>query len=515
MFPRIIPPVFAAILLFSLTACFTPENSGPFERVKVEGGEISGSRDSTGIFSFKGVPFAAPPVDSLRWKAPQPVKPWNGVRICDTFGPSPMQGDPAPFSMWTEEFLIPKKPISEDCLYLNVWTGAKNPAEKRAVLVWIYGGGFMSGGSAVPIYDGAALARQGIIVVSINYRVGIFGFFSHPELSAESAHNASGNYGLLDQIAALKWVKANISVFGGDPDKVTIAGQSAGSMSVNALVASPLAKGMFRGAIGQSGASFTRENVPLADAEKAGKSIAAELGASSVADLRKLPSEKLMKANYPFRRPVIDGYVLPRTIAKIFAEHRENKVNLLTGWNENEGLHGDLKPAEAYRKETEQHYGADAAELLRFYPATTDSIAAVSQANLARDQYFGVQNFAWANAQSAHGRKVFVYRFSRRVPATGEYVKYGAFHTGEVPYMFDNLGFVKRPWESSDRELAQTMSGYWVNFVKTGNPNGSGLAEWPAYSQAGGAIMNFDTDAKAGALADRAALLFLYEQMQK
>ncbi|MBE7179119.1 MAG: carboxylesterase family protein, partial [Mucilaginibacter polytrichastri] len=210
-------------------------------KLKIDAGWISGIKSADGdITSFKGIPFAEPPVAQLRWKAPRPVKPWAGLRKCDAFGASPMQGNPAPFSMWTKEFLIPDEPISEDCLYLNVWSGAKNGSEKRAVLVWIYGGGFVSGGSAVPIYDGEALARQGVVVVSINYRVGIFGFFAHPELTKESGRNASGNYGLMDQIAALKWVQKNIAAFGGDPQKVTIAGQSAGSMSVNALVASPL-----------------------------------------------------------------------------------------------------------------------------------------------------------------------------------------------------------------------------------------------------------------------------------
>ncbi|GAB3529593.1 hypothetical protein GCM10027443_09200 [Pontibacter brevis] len=213
--------------------------------ITTQAGKVSGVRNLSGdVVSFRGIPFAAPPVGDLRWKAPQPVKPWAGVRKADAFGPSPMQAEPAPFSMWSEEFLIPKEPISEDCLYLNVWTGARSGKEKRPVLVWIYGGGFNSGGSAVPIYDGEAMAQKGIVFVSTNYRVGPFGFFAHPELTKESGKGASGNYGLMDQIAALQWVQQNIAAFGGDPANVTIAGQSAGAMSVHALVASPLAKGL-------------------------------------------------------------------------------------------------------------------------------------------------------------------------------------------------------------------------------------------------------------------------------
>ncbi|HXB09294.1 MAG TPA: carboxylesterase family protein, partial [Puia sp.] len=238
---------------------------GGFDTVKVEGGLISGAVNQAGnIHVFKGVPFAAPPVGVLRWKAPQPVPSWTGVKSCVAFGPSPMQDAPVPFSMWSEEFLIRKEPIGEDCLYLNIWSGAAAPTEKRPVLLWIYGGGFGSGGANVPIYDGEAMAKKGVVFVSINYRVGIFGFFAHPALTRESGHGASGNYGLLDQIAALKWVRKNIAAFGGDPANVTIAGQSAGSISVNCLVASPLASGLFQRAIGESGASFTNGNPGLA-----------------------------------------------------------------------------------------------------------------------------------------------------------------------------------------------------------------------------------------------------------
>ena len=263
--------------------------------------------------------------------------------------------------MWTEEFLIAKKPISEDCLYLNVWTPAKTAGEKRPVLVWIYGGGFSSGGSSAPIYDGEAMAKKGIVFVSINYRVGIFGFFAHPELTRESAHAASGNYGLMDQLAALKWVHENISVFGGDPEKVTIAGQSAGSMSVNCLQASPLAKGLFIRAIGESGAVFTKNRslAGLSDAEKQGMKIARTLGDGSLASLRKIPAAELLQKAKGSFSPVIDGYLLPASIAEIYASGKQNPVALLTGWNQDEGFlpEGAKNSADYVKEVQKQHTG--------------------------------------------------------------------------------------------------------------------------------------------------------------
>jgi para-nitrobenzyl esterase len=496
---------------------FTPKTAD-LSTVKTEAGLVSGTKNTVGdIQIFRGIPFAQPPVGELRWKAPQPVKPWTGVKRCEAFGPSPMQSSPAPFSMWSEEFLIPKEPISEDCLYLNVWTGARSATEKRPVLVWIYGGGFNSGGSAVPIYDGEALAKKGIVFVSINYRVGIFGFLAHPELSKESGKNASGNYGLMDQIAALQWVQKNIGAFGGDPKNVTIAGQSAGSMSVNALVASPLTAALFQKAIAQSGANFSRGTVSLQQAEEKGVKVAQAVGASTVADLRSIPAEELMKKSQGMMQGVIlDGYVLPEAIANIFAAGKQNNVALLTGWNQNEGLiFGPIKKATDFQKEAETQYGAEASTFLKHYPATNDSTAATSQLNLSRDMIFGVQNYTWANVQSKQGKAaVYVYRFTRKVPATGEYVKYGAFHTGEVPYAYDNLKFVNRPWQPVDHELAKTMSSYWINFITSGNPNGKGLPQWPAYTNEDKKIMILGDKPGATALPDQAALDFISARMK-
>jgi para-nitrobenzyl esterase len=490
--------------------------TAPFDTIKVEGGTISGVMNVTGdVHEFKGIPFAAPPVGKLRWKAPRPVIPWKGVKVCDRFGPSPMQKEPVPFSMWSAEWLIPKEPISEDCLYLNVWTGATDLREKRPVLVWIYGGGFTSGGSAVPIYDGEAMAKKGVVVVSCNYRVGIFGFFAHPNLTAESPHNASGNYGLLDQIAALQWVKKNIAAFGGDPDNVTIAGQSAGSMSVNCLVASPLARNLFQKAIGESGAIFTSKSPSLQRAEENGEKLMQLLQVDGISDLRAMPADELLRRASGSREPIVDGYVLPEAVADIFKEGKENNVGLLTGWNQDEGfLAGPAKTAADFQQEAKERYGAAAASFLTFYPANNDSEAAVSQLYLSRDMVFGVQNYTWANVESGRGRKVYVYRFARKPPATGEYKKYGAFHSAEVPYVFDNLRLVDRPWEPIDHQLATLISAYWANFVKTGDPNGDQLPVWGLYSGTDKKIMMIGSDRQeTEPMTDKGGLNFLYTQL--
>lgn len=505
----------AHLLLFACMAAFAQTD---FVVVNTGAGAVSGIVNTSGdVHIFKGIPFAAPPVGDLRWKAPQPVQSWNGIKKCDAFGASPMQASPAPFSMWSEEFLIQKEPISEDCLYLNVWTNAKAANAKQPVLVWIYGGGFQSGGSNVPIYDGEAMAKKGIVFVSINYRVGIFGFFAHPELTKESPNHASGNYGIQDQVAALKWVQKNIAAFGGDPNNVTIAGQSAGSMSVNCLVASPLAKGLFNKAIAESGASVVSGvfgNTNLQQAEENGIKAATSLKANTLEELRKLPASELMKAQ-SMRGVIVDGYVLPQSIADIFAAHKENKATLLTGWNENEGLvFGAIKKADEFKKQLEQQYGTDAPTALQYYPATNDSIASVAQYDLSRDVIFGVQNYAWANMASTQGNKVYVYQFTRKVPGTGQYAKYGAFHTGEVPYAYNNLKFVNRPWEKADHELAEVMSSYWENFIKTGNPNGKNLPEWKAYNTNDKQVMLLGVTQQSEPLQDAAQLDFLYSKMK-
>jgi para-nitrobenzyl esterase len=477
---------------------------------EVIGGKIRGTNNNDGsVEIYKGIPFATPPVGELRWRAPQPVKPWSGVLDCTKFSASPMQAKPAPFSMWSEEFLIPAEPISEDCLYLNVWSSNKIKKNKQSVLVWIYGGGFSSGGSACPIYDGEALAKQGVVFVSINYRVGVFGFFAHPDLN-----EPSGNFGLLDQIAALKWVKKNIAAFGGDPEQVTIAGQSAGSMSVNALVASPLAAGLFNKAIAQSGGNFTRGNASKAFAEAEGVKYAASIGVKNMNELKKVDAESLMKKFIGIRGPYIDGHVLPEHILDIFQKGKQNKVALLVGWNQDEGLMmGPAKSAENLQKDFQKQYGSTAGKFLSFYPASNDEEAKQTQLDLSRDQIFGMPGYVWADFQQQQNLPVYVYRFTRIVPAEGEYKKFKAFHTGEVPYAYNNLHFVRRPWESADHVLANEMAGYWTSFIKTGNPNHGKSLQWPLFNQMEKKTMYFDATNAVKSMDDGERLDFLFRSM--
>jgi para-nitrobenzyl esterase len=491
------------------------------KEVRIESGIISGKKSAgSEVFAFKGIPFASPPVGDLRWQPPVPPAPWQGVKIVDEFGPSPMQPDPEPFMVYTSEFLIPKSPINEDCLYLNVWTEAKSPSEKRPVFVWIYGGGFSSGGTACPIYDGEALAKKGVIVVSIAYRVGPFGFFAHPELTKESPNGASGNYGFMDQIAALRWVQKNIMSFGGDPNNVTIAGQSAGSFSVNVLCASPIAKGLFHKAIAESGSVVVKNeritSPSLANGEAAGVKIAEKLNAQSIKELRKIPASEILKTAQGMGQFITDGYILPEPVPDLFAKGRFADIPLLTGWNADEAFVFEVMNKSAFQNMAAREFKNDAGIFLKHYPANTDEEAAASQIALSRDQIFGLSNYKWADIQSVRGKsKVYVYYFTRKPPATGDFVKWGAFHTAEVPYVFNNLKYFNRTFEPVDRQLAETMSDYWVNFMKTGNPNGNGLPKWPAYDSKKGEVMILGDKTVAGPLPGKAGLDFLYSAMQK
>ena len=505
-----------AVVFYSFTPAKTAGKND--DTIAVEGGKISGVKSAAGdVMSYKGIPFAAVPVGELRWRAPRPVVPWSGVKKCDAYGPSPMQGKPSPFMVYTSEFLIPEKPISEDCLYLNVWTSA-HKGNKRPVFLWIYGGGFSSGGTGVPIYDGEALAKKGIIFVSANYRVGVFGFLSHPELTKESPNHASGNYGLMDQIAALQWIKNNIAAFGGDPNNVTIDGQSAGSMSVNCLVASPAAHGLFNKAIAESG-SFMIANpliqaTTLEIAEKQGLRFAGSAHAQSIEDLRKMSAEDLMKVPGRFS-PITDGYVLPKPVPQIFAEGHQNNVAVITGWNADESFITSYKKKDAYVDAIKKQYGADADEVLKYYAGTTDEEAARSQVRMSRDQTFAMSGYKWLSLQSRQGKApIYAYYFNRKLPATPDYVKYGAFHTGEVAYVMDDLKFLNRPWEPDDQPLATLMSSYWVNFMKTGNPNGQGLPEWPKYDNTTQQAMVFDKTSGKQSLPDKDALKFMVERTE-
>ena len=468
---------------------------GIHQPVSVEGGLASGvpGKDPS-ILTFKGIPFAAPPVGDLRWRAPKPVLAWKGVRRADKFSASCIQNIVTERKPWTFEFMTHGE-ISEDCLYLNVWTAAKSEAERRPVFVYLYGGGFAEGSGAVPVYDGEGLARKGLVVVTLNYRTGVLGFLAHPELTSESDHRASGNYGLLDQLAALEWVHENIAHFGGDPKRVTIAGQSAGGMSVHDLTASPLGKGLFQRAIVESGgSSIDRVGISLsarslAEAEAAGQKFAESKGAKSLAELRAMSWKMLTESESgPSLRfaPIVDGYLLPAQVREIIAEGKQNDVPTLTGANTGE-LGGFGPPqgpvtAESFRTQARKRYGAAADEFLKLYPASNDEESRLAQRESVRDQAL-VSMYLWARERSKTAKtKVYEYLWDHALPGP-DADRFGAFHTSEVPYVLDTLYMSDRPFADRDRRIAGMMSSYWANFAATGDPNGKGLAAWAAVSE--------------------------------
>lgn len=472
--------LFLCLIVFLARA----QSKAPFEIVKTQNGLVSGIY-SNGVNVFKGIPFAAPPVGELRWKAPQTAANWKGVRKCDTFSASAMQAKPAPFMMYTAEFLAPPEPLSEDCLYLNVWTAAKSANEKRPVIVWVHGGGFTGGSGSVPLYDGEDLAKKGVVFVTINYRLGVFGFLAHPELSKEANGNEVGNYAFLDQIAAFEWVKKNIAAFGGDPNNVTLAGQSAGAFSVNVLMASPLAKGLFHKAIAESGGmfGFSLRMKSIADAEQTGVAFAQKLQANSIADLRAKSADEILKAGGGISSPVLDKYVIVGDMYSLFANNKQNDVPLLTGWNA-----GDRFPspktltAEEFKADAEKKYGAFANDFLKVYPSATDAEAKESQLEVSGHMLFGWQNYTWAKLQSKHGKnKAYLYFFKHVPPQHADKPDFGAFHSAEFGYFLHTLRNWDRPFTAVDIKLEDQMSSYWVNFAKTGNPNAKGLPEWKAF----------------------------------
>ena len=454
--------------------------------VHTAGGLLSGSAGrSAAVRVYKGVPYAAPPVGELRWKAPKPPAAWHGVKKADAFSPACMQ---APYPA-TSIYHSAAEPSSEDCLYLNIWTAAKSSKERRPVMVWIHGGALTRGSGSTSMYDGESLASKGVVLVTINYRLGVFGFLAHPELTRESDRNASGNYGFLDQIAALEWVQKNIPAFGGDPRRVTIFGESAGSWSVNYLMATPLARGLFQRAIGESGGAFGPIK-RLADVEASGVKFAHSLGAESIAALRDKQADDLLKASsaasFP---PNVDGWMLPHDVYTIFAEGKQNDVPVIVGSNADEARSLTRWPeggtAKTFQAQLKARFGPGADKVLEFYPAATDQEAEASFYSSFTDFVFTWQMRTWARLQSGTGHsKAFVYYFSRVPPGAG-HDKLGAFHASEIPYAFDNLAISKwRTYEDADRKLADIISSYWVNFAATGDPNGTGLPRWTPYQQA-------------------------------
>lgn len=516
-----------AVVATTLLLCLSAASIATAQNAPIAntaGGQIAGVASADGaLVSFKGIPYAAPPVGDLRWRAPSPAAPWSGVLKADRFSRSCMQDSPSSMGPWTEEYMDQNE-RSEDCLYLNVWT--QSTQGKRPVLVWIHGGGFNQGSTSVALYNGEAMARKGIVVVTINYRVGVFGFFAHPELTQESATHSSGNYGLLDTVAALQWVQANIAAFGGDPTRVTIGGQSAGAVSVHALVASPIAKGLFRGAIAESGSSFPMALGSLPNAEKDGVRFQAAKGAASLKELRTMPVYQLMApaGDEAFRwAPVVDGSLLPMPLSAAFDEGRQNDVPTLTGWCADESS-TDPKYGQHTPQEFESQVrrspaagpgsfagaipaGAFADEFLKLYPASTPG---TSQIESARAQNM-VSTFLWAKRRAAHAQTpVYTYLWDHPLPGPNR-EHYRAFHSSELPYVFNSMAGAKRPWEPVDYAIAEKTVAYWVNFVKTGNPNADGLAHWPALDLDNPATMELGDRFEPRPLADPAQVKVLEE----
>jgi para-nitrobenzyl esterase len=473
------------------------------DRVKTASGILESTvAPKDGVRAFKGIPFAQPPVGDLRWREPQPVKNWTGARNADQFGPRCMQRTSAGSDYWFRS-----NGMSEDCLYLNVWTPAKSGKARLPVLVYIFGGGFQNGDGSEPRYDGESMARQGMVAVSVNYRLNIFGFFVHPELTKESQHHAAGNYGLLDQVAALQWVQRNIAAFGGDPRQVTIAGESAGSISVSALMASPLSRTLMAAAIGESGAAISRPTPPLAEAEQNGVKFG---GVNTLAALRAMSAQLIQdaaaKAQGVRFSTTMDGYFLSKSLKAIFEAGEQAKIPLLEGSNTQEGSARSVLGAADPTPETlanaiKKFYGDKADPVLKAYAASTTDEVYEAAAHLASARFISYGTWKWAELQMKTGGKpVYRYLYARPRPAylgmPGESAPEagstedrqppaprGAAHSAEIQYAMGNLDLDKRyTWEPADYEVSKTMQAYFVNFIKTFNPNGPGLPNWPAYS---------------------------------
>ena len=489
-------------------------------RVQVDTGMLIGRRvrvDGVALREFRGIPYAAPPVGALRWRAPQPAVPWSGARNARRFGPRCMQ-----LPLFSD-MGFRSDGMSEDCLLLNVWTPARAAGAKLPVLVYFYGGGFEGGDGSEPRYDGASLAARGIVTVTVNYRLGVFGFLALPALVAESSHHAAGNYGLLDQVAALKWVRANIARFGGDPERVTIGGESAGSISVSAHMVSPLSRSLFVRAIGESGAMIAPLGpTPLAAALRQGTAFAAALGAPTLAALRALPAVTLLRATGPGATPKfdvypdIDGYFLTEPPAVTYARGAQAHVPLLVGSNSAEGAFSGLLGHSAptpknYAAALLREFGAqDAPRAAALYPGRTPAEVRRSATALSGDLFIAHSTWRWMNLQRRTGRApVYFYYFDRarpvkRHPVPGEVPDTGAVHSGEIEYALGNLGTNHvYAWTPDDESVSATMEGYFARFIISGDPNGPGLPHWPAVALADGGLRQLTIGVDTRATIDR------------
>jgi para-nitrobenzyl esterase len=483
-----------SISIFLLIVNLAAQEKRQLAPIQVEQGWLMGMPGSdTSITVYKGVPFAAPPVGELRWRAPQPPAKWDGVRRADKFSANPIQVMHESFGPWTAEYQ-PQGAVSEDCLYLNIWTAAKSSNEKCPVIVYIPGGVFTGGSGNCPVYNGEGLAKKGLVVVTINYRVGVIGFLALPELTKESEHNSSGNYGLLDQVAALEWVKRNIAAFGGDPARVAIMGQSAGAASVHYLTASPLANGLFIRAIAQSGSNARiGPGDRLTSAEQTGVRFAKTISAASLAALRAMSSTDLLAATkdeFHFL-PIVDGWFLPKSVDEIFKAGDKSDVPTLTGSVADEGSFSDeygKVSVEEFQKRVRRQSGSQAEEILKLYPTSLENDRAESQKAFARDMSM-LSMYQWAaNREKTCKTNVYTYLFVHPQPGTTE-ERYQTFHSSELPYVFNSLKQSNRPWTTEDWKIAETMSDYWVNFISSGDPNGNGLPQWPVFRKIPAEIM--------------------------
>lgn len=534
--------ILALLYLINISA-IAQGNNGFAVQTTIDNGIIEGNYDTkTGIQKYFGVPFAKPPVGALRWKAPQPTENWKGVKETKTFSPRPMQ------KVVFGDMNSRSNGVSEDCLYLNVWTPAKRNTKNLPVLVYFYGGGNVAGDASEPRYDGESMAQKGIVVVTCNYRLNIFGFLSHPELSAESPYKASGNYGLLDLVAALQWVQRNIAAFGGDPKKVTIAGESAGSIAVSYQMASPLAKNLISGAIGESGAGInpTLAPVTLAEAEKTGADFAKNAGYPNLAQLRALSTRDVYEIYDESKRfgfpVVLDNYFLPKTLPQIFNAKEQAQVPLLLGWNSAEipgmaFMQGKPFNEENYLARVKAEYPNDFEEVLKLYPHTSDKEIEISATQLSSDRFIAYSTWKWSDLHLKNSTQpVYRYLYSKLRPPlvdnsltsglAGGTVKkdpnapkvpeaVGAPHACEIEYCMGNLRLVKEyAWTPDDFKVSETMLSYFANFIKTGNPNDGKLPEWSA-AKAGDAnppVMILNTESKTVNAKEDARYQFLNKQ---
>ena len=539
---KIILLSFLLIQLIVAASAQSPK-AGGLPLVNTKNGMLEGMEES-GIRSFKGIPFAAPPIGDLRWRAPQQVNSWVGVRKAHNFRPRAMQrplfGDMG----------FRSDGISEDCLYLNVWTPATSSIAKLPVLVYFFGGGFMAGDGSEYRYDGEHMARNGIVAVTVNQRLNIFGFLAHPDLTKESPHHASGNYGLLDHTAALQWIRQNIAAFGGDPLRVTIAGESAGSFAVSAQMASPLSKNLFAGAIGESGSLLNIEpTTSLEEGEKKGQQFCEMAGVQSIAELRKIPADKLLEigANHEWElfKVVMDGYFFPQQPAAIFEAGKQAHVPLLVGWNSEEGNYRNIigqeeATKENFTKAVQKLYGTQAEDVLKWYSPTTDKEVEQVATDLVSDRFIGFNTWKWSDLQATTGGKpVFRYLYERPRPAmrpemsgvvaglAGGIIKDAtvkvtpaakrAVHSAEIEYAMGNLPTNRvYDWQPEDFKVSEIMKTYFVNFIKTGNPNGLGVPNWPAVTKGQSApVMHIDVNTRMEMETGRNRYLLLNKLAKK